>query len=100
MKHGTRRGYHQHLKRGEPACQPCLDANNQHSRDHWRRHHPVPDTVTRQIIRAVETNQPVHLSELPSLIPDADPYTLRVTAYRLARQGRIIRDGPTLTART
>lgn len=31
-EHGTRAGYCQHKRRGEDACQPCLDANNAYDR--------------------------------------------------------------------
>ena len=93
MKHGTRSGYAQHLLSGEPACDACRLANNRHSRDHWRRHHPLPYTLTRHLTDVIDAHGPVTMTELPSLIPDAKPDTLRRTAHRLLDRGVLVRVG-------
>jgi hypothetical protein len=98
MKHGTRSGYHQHLKRKQPACAACREANRQHSSDQYRKHHPPPYTLKRRILDTIETNQPCSHIELTALIPDANPETIRRTVYRLLAEQRI--DGTIQTLRS
>ena len=93
MRHGTRYGYTRHLQAGEAACDECREANNAQSRNHWRRHHPKPNTLAEQIVDVVESHDPVAVTELSALIPTAKPESLRRTVYRLLRVGRLRRTG-------
>ena len=91
MRHGTRYGYDRHRQSGEPPCPDCQDANRRHNAAYWRRHHPKPHTLVDHIVDVVDAHDPVALTELAALIPDAKPETLRRTVYRLIGQGRIRR---------
>ena len=41
--HGTRAGYLRHLRRGEPACEPCLQANREAARKQASERTAEPD---------------------------------------------------------
>lgn len=101
MIHGTRSGYYQHRQAGETACRSCLDANNLHSRTQWRKHHPKPVTVADRILDVVSSHEPVTVKELPTLLPDLNPASLRRTVHRMLNQDTLTRlNGVPLTIGT
>ena len=44
-----------------------------------------------RVADVIDTHDPVAVSELAALIPDANPKSIRRTVYRLIQQGRIRR---------
>jgi hypothetical protein len=48
-EHGTDRGFEQHRRRGEPACDPCKKAHSVRVTE-WRRNHRRDDARPRTII--------------------------------------------------
>lgn len=44
VEHGTNRGYDHHVRHGEPACAPCLEAHATYVRN-WRNDRRTPDAV-------------------------------------------------------
>lgn len=69
-KCGTTTGYRHHLRRGEKACRPCLDAQAR-SMAAWRKKRPdlhernVADQVARvRALRELGRRHPVEFAEL------------------------------------
>ena len=73
--HGTRAAYEYHRDHGEPACQPCLQANNDY---------------TTQLRRKLYNQQP-RPNSLCDMCPDKDRTTCAysATAPDMAPPGRL-----------
>ena len=98
MTHGTLTARNQHYRTGIPVCQECRQAHADYSR-RLRRFGPKPRWgLAEQIIDLVAMCDPVDMNELATLIPLANPESLRRTAYRLVDRGLVAKAGRRLVA--
>ena len=89
MRHGTLSGRNWHYRTGNPPCPACRKAHADYSK-RLRRYGPKPRWgLAEQIIDVVATCDPVDMNELATLIPLANPESLRRTAYRLVDRGLV-----------
>ena len=98
MRHGTLTARNWHYRADVPVCPECMKAHADYTR-HLRKYGPKPKWgLAEQIIDLVAMCDPVDMNELATLIPTANPESLRRTAYRLVDRGLVAKAGRRLVA--
>ena len=99
MRHGTLTTRNWHYRTGNPCCQECKQAHADYTK-RLRKYGPKPRWgLAEQIVDVIAMADPVTVTELPALLPTANPESLRRVTYRLLDRGLVARVDGRLVAR-